>query len=312
MNPPNPMSRWMSQVAGQEVVVPFPETVDDLLVDRPRNRFLHLNVDLPDLARFEEKVVVARRDSGDDLTAEISVPPGEGPFGVLIFLHGGAFYRGSAEDERKLAMQIAAGGLVVVNLDYRHAPEDPFPAALDDIAGAVEWVSTEIANYGGDPGRLAIGGASAGANLAAASVHRAAAAGADPFAALLLLYGFFDVAPLAAMGPSPILEAYLGPDYEDRMADPLVSPVHGDFAGFPPTYLTCGDEDVVLPASLDLTARLTQAGVPTTLSVVAGADHVFLNIPDVIPGSAAELERINAWLVQTLAVGEPAGAGGGG
>jgi len=298
--PANPMSRWMSQVAGHEVDVPFPQSVDDLLVDRPLNRFVHLNVDLPELARFEERVVVESRASGD-LTAEVSVPRGEGPFGVLIFLPGGGFYRGSAEDERKLAMQLAEGGFVVVNLDYRHAPEDPFPAALDDIAAANDWIRREISFFDGDPDRVAICGASAGANLAAASVHRAAADGARLFDALLLFYGFYDAHPLAAMGPNPILEAYLGSGYEARLDDPLVSPGLGDLSVFPPTYLSCGDEDMVLPASLDLAGKLTAAGVPTTLSVVAGADHVFLNIPDVIPGSAPELERIKGWLAATFA-----------
>jgi acetyl esterase len=290
----NPMSRWMSQVAGHEVVVSFPQTVDDLLTDRPQNRFVHLNVDLPDLGAFHEHVVL-RAAPERELTAEVSVPHGE-PTGVLLFLHGGAWYRGSAEDERKLAMQLAESGLVVVNFDYALAPEYPFPAALDDIAFATRWIAEHAAGYGADGSRLVVGGASAGANLAAAAVTRAE----DPsvYVGLLLLYGIFDLHALAMMDPNPLFDAYIGSDWAEKLDDPQLSPIKGDLSAFPSTYVSCGAEDVGLQLSLQMLTALVEAGVPTTGSIVAEADHVFLNIPDVIPGAVPELARIRAWLAE--------------
>ena len=288
----NPMSRWMSQVAGHEVIVPFPQTIDDLLTDRPQNRFVHLNVDLPILEAFHDRVVL-RSAPERELTAEIAVPHGK-PTGVLLFLHGGAWYRGSAEDERKLAMQLAESGVVVVNLDYALAPEHPFPAALDDVAFATAWIAEHAEDYGADGRRVVVGGASAGANLAAAAITRAD--DSSVYSGLLLLYGIFDLHALAMLDPNPMYEAYIGNDWQDRLDDPLLSPIRGDLAAFPPTYVTCGAEDVGLQLSLQMLTALAEAGVPTTGSIVAGADHVFLNIPHVIPGATPELERIRVWL----------------
>jgi acetyl esterase len=301
----SPRSRWTSQVVGHEVDLPPLATVADLLADRDQNRFLHLNVDLPTLGRVDTEVEI-RAGEPRRLTAELYVPAGEPPFGVLLFLHGGGWYRGSAEDERKLAMQLAEVGAVVVNLDYALAPEHPFPAALEDIADATAWIGRSIADYGGDPDRIAICGASSGANLAAAAINRAAAtSGGSPYRALLGFYGLYDAAPLAAFDPNPVPEAYLGRDWRARLEDPSVSPSRGDLTAFPPTYLSCGAADLALRQTLEMTADLATSGVPTTASVVAGADHVFLNIPDVVAGAGAELQRIKSWLAERLEAARP-------
>jgi acetyl esterase len=304
----SPRSRWTSQVVGHEVDLPPLGTVADLLADRDQNRFLHLNVDLPVLARVETEVEV-RAGEPRRLTAEVYTPAGEPPFGVLLFLHGGGWYRGSAEDERKLAMQLAEAAAVVVSIDYALAPEHPFPAALEDIADATAWIGESIAAYGGDPERIAICGASSGANLAAAAVNRAAATAAgSPYCALLGFYGLYDAAPLAAFDPNPVPEAYLGRGWREQLEDPTVSPIRGDLAAFPPSYLACGAEDLALRQTLEMTADLAACGVPTTASVVAEADHVFLNIPDVVAGAGDELTRIKTWLAERLESARPATA----
>jgi acetyl esterase len=295
--PENPMSAWVSQVMGRAVKVPFPQSPEDLVLDRGQNRFLHLNVDLPSSVDLHEHVVL-RGAPEREISAEIYVPQYDGPLPVLVFVHGGGWYKGSAEDERKLGMQIAEAGFVVVNVDYALAPEHPFPAGLEDVLYAVEWTAANIADYSGDPARLALGGASAGANLSAAAtgvLH------ADPDAprigALLLLYGIFDLAPIGQIpGPNAVFEAYLGEAWRDRLTDPRVSPIHADLARFPATYVSCGAEDMALGLSLAMVSALAAAQAPVTASVVAGANHVFLNIPDVIPGAAAELRRITNWL----------------
>ncbi|WP_066370930.1 alpha/beta hydrolase [Herbidospora mongoliensis] len=289
----NPMSVWVSQVMGHPVDVPFPTSTEDLLHDRGRNRFLHLNVDLPESVDLHVGVQVG------GATAEIYAPRGATGLPVVLFNHGGAWFKGSAEDERKLGMQIAEKGLVVVNLDYALAPEHPFPAGLDDVVQAAHWIAANVARYGGEPGRLALAGASAGANLAAAAAGVLCSEPGHPqVSALVLLYGIYDLGPIAAFpGPNPVFEAYLGDDWRDKVADPRVSPLQAALKDFPPTYLSCGAQDQALGLTLAMTGALASAGAEVTASVVAGADHVFLNIPGVIPGAAPELDRITAWLL---------------
>lgn len=297
----NPMSVWVSQVMGRQVEVPFPRSIDDLLVDRGQNRFLHLNVDLPESVDVHERV--ALRDGDPALTAEIYVPRGAVRLPVLLFSHGGAWFKGSAEDERKLGMQIAEAGMVVVNLDYALAPEHPFPAGLDDLVEAADWIASNIVEFGGDPALIALAGASAGANLSAAATGLLTSrANPIPIRALVLLYGIFDLRVMADIpGPSPLFEAYLGDAWRDRLADPRVSPINANLALFPPTYVSCGSEDEGLGLSLAMVGALAGSGNPVTASVVADANHVFLNIPDVVRGAAPELQRITAWLLDQLA-----------
>lgn len=297
--PENPMSAWVSQVMGREVKVPFPQSVDDLVVDREENRFLHLNVDLPATVELYEHVVL-RGAPERELSAEIYVPQVDGAPPVFLFVHGGGWFKGSAEDERKLGMQIAEAGFVVVNLDYALAPEHPFPAGLEDVLYAVGWMASNIGEYSGDPDRLAIGGASAGANLAAAAtgvLHADPSADGPRVSALLLLYGIYDLGPIGQFpGRNPVFEAYLGESWRERLDDPRVSPIRAALEHFPPTYVSCGDEDQALGMSLAIVGGLAAAHAPVTASVVAGANHVFLNIPDVVPGAGPELDRITSWL----------------
>ena len=94
-----------------------------------------LNRDLPVVGAFHEKV-----DLGLGLHADIAVPVGEPPFPVVLYLHGGGWAFGGPKSFRKVAMNFAAAGFLAINLDYRLAPEHPFPAALDDVCKAMEWI----------------------------------------------------------------------------------------------------------------------------------------------------------------------------
>lgn len=316
--PHDSISHWISQVAGVEIDVPLPKGPEDLVASRADPSFKALNINLPDLAVSER---ITLRTAPRDLTAEVHVPPGTGPFPVLLFLHGGGWYTGGAEDERKLAMQIAEQGNVVLSLDYALAPEAPFPAAVEDCVYAARWLTHHAQRYLGDPNRVMIGGTSAGANLAAATIaHLHAGVGelardelaAAPvrFTGAILMYGVYDIARFAAAPASfagwveVMLATYLGVNWTTQMNNPLVSPIRAPLADFPPCYLTCGDEDGVLPQSLAMCEALTSVGVPTTLSVVEGADHVFLNIPHIIDGSATEITKITNWLHRKAEVTE--------
>jgi acetyl esterase len=309
---------WLSQLLGRPVTLPPRTSVDQIPAARAFWDLSHVNRDLPELAAVHERVVLRER-AGLALTAEIYIPKGEGPFPTMLYLHGGSWVLWSAAHLRKLAMSIAAQGVVVANLEYGLAPEHPFPWAVEDTVYAARWLTKNAERYSGRPGGLLIGGDSAGANLAAAAivalngpehpVDGGALAGTPvTFSGALLSYGIFDF-PLLFAEPGRnasggVIEttwnlAYLGPNFIKYHREPLVSPIYApNLSAFPPTYLSCGDRDALLPQSLAMAKALVQARVPTTLSVVEGGDHAFLMMPDDIPGAGPELQRIYAWLLE--------------
>jgi acetyl esterase/lipase len=165
---------------------------------------MRLNDDLPTIGAFHENVELR---SG--LRADISVPKGIGPHPVMLFIHGGGWMAGNPRTHRKLAMQFAERGYLTVNVDYRLAPEHPFPAGFDDCVFAAKWIGENVQRWNGDSSRTAIAGDSAGANLAAAAL---VALSGDPsapkFHAGALIYGIFDFP--AAIERSPNRSAIEG------------------------------------------------------------------------------------------------------
>jgi acetyl esterase len=310
---------WMSVVSGVEITeIPKFETPEDLAAfrkDPSRDLSIH-NVDLPDLAQFHERVVLRSRD-GYDLTAEIYVPHGEPPFPTVMYLHGGGWTWGKAEYVRKLGMTIAERRHVVVNLEYPLAPEHRFPYAVEDTVYASRWIQKNIQEYGGDPSRFVIGGASAGANLSSAAIVALTADedmvdGGDlagvpvEFTGALFLYGVFDFV-LASLEPGSNVssdltgvmfnQSYLGPRYLHLWRHPLVSAVYApNLDRFPPTFVICGDRDRHLHQSLGITKALHDVNVPVTLTVPAGLDHSFAYVTYKYPDAARELERMFEWL----------------
>jgi acetyl esterase len=311
--PPN----WISQMLGREVKLSPRKSPDEIPAARALWNLDHLNQNLPEMGRVNERVVLRTR-KGVDLTAEVYVPPGKGPFPTLLYMHGGSWCLWSAAHVRKLSMRMAARGFVVVNLDYGLAPENPFPWAVEDAVYAARWVVRHIDRYQGIASKLVIGGDSAGANLASAAIVALASEPNslgldDPLSdtkvditAALLLYGIFDF-PLLFSKPGKnagagTIEttwnvAYLGPNFVSLHRNPLVSPTTwSDISKFPPAYLSCGARDALLPQTLEMARVLTDAEVPTTVSIVADADHGFLMMADQVPSAEQELQRIIGWL----------------
>jgi acetyl esterase len=318
-----PTTSWISQLLGREVQLKPRQSPDEIPAARvfwDVENFEHVNKDLPDLAAFHENVVLRTRQ-GVDLTAEIYVPHGKGPFPTLIYMHGGSWVLWSAAHMRKMTMRMAAQGFVVVNLDYGLAPEHRFPWAVEDTIFAARWTAQNISKYNGIGQNIFLSGDSAGANLAAAAIAALKSkpgtfAIDDPLASVdvtiggaLLLYGIFDF-PLLFADPgrnagSGTIEttwnlAYLGPNFLSIHKNPLVSPiVWPGLDEFPPTYVNCGSRDALLPQSLAMTRALANADVSTTLSVVPDADHAFLMMADTMPSAEEELQRMFKWLVET-------------
>ncbi len=223
---------------------------------------------------------------------------------VVLYLHGGSYTGGSSRSHRELAARIAraaaARGLV---LDYRRAPEDPYPAALDDALAAYRWL---IGDQGVDPRDLSVAGDSAGGGLALSLLHALREAG-DPLpSSFALLSPWLD---LVGTGDSwaervdrePMLDVErlreAGRSYAGRLdpADPRVSPLHGDPAELPPVLVQVGTDEILFDDSTRFADRARLAGVDVELEVVDGAFHVFHAVPD-IPEAEAATSRIGAFL----------------
>jgi acetyl esterase len=273
---------------------PQPQSIAELRAQMEAFRPI-VNSNPPEVGRMERGVVI-----DDAVRCDVIVPPGSPPHATLLYLHGGGWSIGSPATHEKLARQLCVGaGVVVVSVDYRLAPEHPFPSPLEDCVAAARWTRANVARYGGDPQRLAIGGDSAGANLSAAVINDLRAE--ISFRAALLLYGAYDLIASRrdydrhAPGGDPVLPkeqmdlmlgAYLGGGADPD--DPRMSPLKADLRGFPPACLICGDADPLWGESLHMREALRQRGCEATLHRYREMPHAFLQLPVSEAGEAIE------------------------
>ena len=243
------------------------------------------NQDLPAIAALEESVELRA-----GLRADIAVPKeagrhkGAGPHPVVIYLHGGGWSFGSPASFRKLGMQFAEAGHLTIILDYRLAPEHPLPAALDDTVFAIRWAADNARRWNGDGRRIAIGGDSAGANLALSALTSSDAALRARVRAALLFYGVYDLRATAQRNASiPGLQqqllAYVAGN-ESLLDDPRASPLKAVASeGLPPCFiLGAGNDAWCLADSLTLAESLSAAASPYELHVMEGLPHGFMQM----------------------------------
>ena len=212
------------------------------------------------------------------------------PAPALIYLHGGGFMLFSVDTHERLMREYAAAaGVIVLGVEYPLAPEARYPEALEAIVALVDWLGHEAPRIGVDAQRLAIGGDSAGANLALATALTLRDRG-DPrvLAALLLNYGAFseqcsDLAEATNGGPDAVLNRAEVQFYFDSyvrdasdFADPYVCPARATFEALPPTFIVVPERDVLAEQSIAMAQRLAEAGVVVTEKVYPGATHSFL------------------------------------
>ena len=240
------------------------------------------------------------------LTGWRMAPPAGG--GVLLWLHGGAYCLGSPATHADLAGTLAArAGAGALLPAYRLAPEDAFPAAVDDALAA--W--TALVASGVPPGRIAIGGDSAGGGLAFALLHLVLAAGGPPPACVVAFSPWTD---LTLSGESlrrlawrdaflpvgrivEIRDQYLaGAD----PTDPRASPCLGGFAGAPPVLIQASRAEILRDDAVAMAARLEADGVPVTLELVRGVPHVWQAYHGTLPEAAGALGRAAAFLASHL------------
>jgi acetyl esterase len=241
---------------------------------------VNYNRDLPEIGALEPNVELR---SG--LSADIAVPKGAGPHPVVIYLHGGGWAFGSPASFRQLGMQFAEAGYLTVILDYRLAPEHPFPAALEDTTFAVEWAADNARRWNGDGRRIAIGGDSAGANLALSALTSSAPELRSLVRAAVLFYGAFDLRATAERtrslpGLQVQLRTYVA-GVEDMFDDPRVSPLKEVSEPLPPCFIiAAGDDSWCLVDSLALAQSLSAAANPYELHVMEGMPHGFMQMSE--------------------------------
>jgi acetyl esterase len=219
------------------------------------------------------------------VAARVFVP--ESVSGVYLHLHGGGFAQGEAlaSDARNEATARSCG-LAVVSIDYRLAPEDPYPAGPDDCEAVALWLIHHARTEFGTE-RLLIGGESAGASLAVTTLIRLRDHhGFRGFSAANLVYGWYDVAgtpSVTVLGPqsptlSPTTLAWYSHHYLSNTArwhEPDVSPLYADVTGLPPALFTVGTHDLLLDDTLFMYPRWLAAGNQAELAVFPGAPHGF-------------------------------------
>lgn len=230
---------------------------------------------------------------GGGLRARIIPPEGEAT-GVYLHIHGGGWTIGAADlHDVQLAELARATGLVVASLEYRLAPEHPYPAAPDDCEDAALWLLERGAAELGAPAIVSVGGESAGAHLAAVTILRLRdrQGAPDAFRAANLVYGAFDLSGtpsrrlladalvLTDAGMTWFTDNFL-PDHDaEQRRDPDVSPLYADLRGLPPALFTVGTADPLLDDSLFMAARWEAAGNETELRVYADGVHGFNAFP---------------------------------
>jgi acetyl esterase len=222
-------------------------------------------------------------------------PEGEGPFPALLNFHGGGFWMGDGYIFDPLVVELALRARVAVfSVDYRLAPEHPFPAALEDSYRALQWVAENAARFDIDPARLGVMGQSAGGNLAAAVALKARDQGGPRLAFQSLQVPSVDLSDgrewpsFAEAGDDYFLkvsafpsmrDAYV-PRPEDRLdpyASPLLAEHHRDL---PPALIIAAQFDPLRDQAIAYAEALRRGGVPVEMVVVPGVLHGFIGTPD--------------------------------
>lgn len=253
--------------------------------------FAMFNAGAPEMASITDQQIPT---PGGEMGVKTFVPKGQGPFPLLVYIHGGGFVIGNPDSHLRLCAELAEGAKVlVVSLDYRLAPEFPAPAALEDCIAGIRWAVENAPALGGNAAKFAIGGDSAGGNLTAASCQRLRDTGGPGPAFQLLMYGAFDFdmskPSIAKNGEGFVLDRASMDWFVDQYTpdpalrnDPCVSPGLGDVTGMPPALLQVGTLDPLLDDSFRYANKLALAGVPIDLKVYPDMPHGFMQMSAVL------------------------------
>lgn len=256
-----------------------------------------LSIPLPDGCRVAEITVAGRRADRID-------PQGCDTSRALLYLHGGAYILGSHHSHRHLASRIAeAAGIACISLDYRLAPEHPYPAAVEDAVAAYRW----MLDQGWAAEHIAISGDSAGGGLTLATVQALKAEGLPMPGCIFPISPWSDLTLSGASYETvaerdPMISRVGGADSAPQYAgaadrrEPGVSPVFGDFAGFPPMLIHVGADEVLLSDSLMVAEKAALAGVEVRLEVWPEMIHVWHAFHQYLSAARRATSEAGQWI----------------
>ncbi len=252
----------------------------------------------PDVGEMVDGVLPGATDNPGNLSYRLYRPMSPGPHPVLVYFHGGGWVLGDAHSDDPLCRDLCVRtDAVVISVDYRHAPENRFPGAVEDGFAAVRWVADNAAELGGIPGLLLVGGWSAGGGIAAAVCQLARDAGGPSIAGQALLAPVTDCdttrASYAENGQGYDLDAALMQWFfelysepSDR-TDPRIAPLRAlTLAGLPPAVVVTCEFDVLRDEGAAYADALAQAGVPTEHIRARGHTHCSLSMVDMVVSGA--------------------------
>lgn len=260
-----------------------------------------------------------------DIPIRIYFPRGEAKnLPVFYYIHGGGWFAGSpdvVEQACKLITDLHP--CVTVSVDYRLVPENPFPQGHEDCWSALKWVHAHIAEYGGDPNRIAVSGDSAGGNISLCLAIR----DRDEKTGMVKLTAPFYPASNASntedeFNKAPSIDMFdINPKYKKYinpmmmgemlgsvselmgsldMAHPYMSPYLCDLAGLPPTLILVGGHDYLMPSCKALAAKLTKANVPVRTVIYRGVGHAFLDEVGIMPQAEDSLIEVSEAMTKYL------------
>ena len=261
----------------------------------------------PELASVEDRTIPG---PAGEIPIRVYTPLGDGPFPVVVFYHGGGFTIGSLTSHDPVARRICAEtGALVVAVDYRLAPEHPFPAAVEDAFAALQWVGDNASSIGGDPSRLAVTGDSAGGNLSAVVCLLARDAGGPAIRFQALVYPTTDARAdypsvrengdsifLSADTMAWFYEQYQS-DKEDWRASPILAP---DLSDLPPALIITAEYDTLRDEGEAYGEALRAAGNDVTIRRYDGMTHVFFQLWGVLEAAKQAMTETTTALREAL------------
>jgi acetyl esterase len=318
IDPKDPAAPYYSLLA----CLRSPLTLRELMIQPVRTGYigqapaLDANTLPPSAAELYPKVRVSEKyveSQAGSIRCQLFHPPHiTSPAPMLLYLHGGGFAVGRSEDTAYITSRICEEtGFVVVSVNYRLAPEWPFPAGLEDCLAVMDWMRTHAADIGGNPNCLIVGGDSAGGNMAAALPLMAKDMQRKPPEGALLLcpltdffveqYESFErLAPLGIVYDTAFIGYVRGAYvvHYRNWANPHASPARGDLSGYPATLIVAGTADPMIDDNQAFARKLADAGNRVELFVRNAMPHGYYFFPHLLKEGDEAFDAIRAFLLK--------------
>ncbi|MFB9862412.1 alpha/beta hydrolase [Rufibacter immobilis] len=276
--------------------------VEEMNAEHVANRVMNLAKPMPEPVGKVTHTLIP--GPGGDILARVYTPNGDGPFPVLVYFHGGGWVIANLDVYEPSCRALCnAAECVVVSVAYRQAPENKYPAAAEDAFAALQWVMDNTAALNGIAGSVAVGGESAGGNLATVSCLMSKEKSLPLPVFQLLVYPITNYAfdtpsylenanskPLNADMMKWFFKHYL--ENEQDGSEPYVSPLRAaDVSGLPPALVITAELDVLRDEGEEYAHKLQQSGVPTKQVRYPGMVHEFFSLSGVVPTAKEALEE---------------------